>query len=191
MKKSYLLFLLFLIFSATTFSQSKKFSVEVNYPFGFSNGIQRFTGIADANVKFRFLQTELLNYGVGYTFTYARSNFKGYYDDLNRNYFFHHLDGLVELNIASVPKLHPYLALGFTYAAIDYEYYYTYEYFGTIKKAKESDPGFNFKLGAQYDLSSSFFLQANFHYIQTYNKIGDDRYSTNFNQFKLGAGFRF
>jgi hypothetical protein len=40
-------------------------------------------------------------------------------------------------------------------------------------------------------LSDSFYLQANFHYIQTYNKINDNRYSTNFNQIKVGTGLRF
>jgi hypothetical protein len=140
MKKCYLLLVLLLTLTATSFSQSKSFSAEVNYPFGFSDGIQRFTGIADANVKFRFLHTELLNYGVGYTFTYARSNFEGYYKDLDRNYFFHHINGFAELNIASVPKLHPYLAFGFSYTFIDFEYYYTYDNFTTIKKQKENNP---------------------------------------------------
>ncbi len=154
--------MLLLLFATTTFSQNKNFSVEVNYPFGFSNGMQRYIGIAEGNFKYWFLKKEMLNIGAAYTFTFMKSNFAEYYNDLDRNLFFHHINGVAELNIASVPNLHPYVAFGFTYASYNYEYYYTYDDFTTIKKQKESDPGFNMKLGVQYDLSNSFLFTGQF-----------------------------
>ncbi len=194
--KNYLI-LLFLTCSFSVFSQTKKFSFEINYPINLSSGYQKSNGIADGSLKFRFLNTELFNFGSEYTFTYIQNKTPGYYDEVKRNFFFHHIDLLAELNIASAPKFHPYVSLGFTYSVYEYYSYYVDDDFNPnftrVGKDKEKDAGYNFKIGLQYDLSSSFFLQTNFHYIRTFNKneLIDENYGINYNQIKIGAGFRF
>lgn len=196
MKKNCILLLL-LACSFGVFSQTKKFSFEINYPISLSSGYEKSTGIADGSLKFRFLERELFNVGADYTFTYVQNKVPSFYDEMKRNFFFHHVDLFATLNIASAPKLHPYASLGFTYSVYEYHYYYVQDDFDPnftrIENKKEKDPGYNLKIGLQYDLSQSFFLQTNFHYIRTFNKneLIDENYGINYNQIKIGAGFKF
>src|SRR5690554_2417894 len=63
-------FIIFLLFSfslSPCFSQEKKWSLEVNYPIPVDNNFvgHNFLGLFDVGAKYRFIDTELLNFGAG------------------------------------------------------------------------------------------------------------------------------
>lgn len=192
MKTNYTLIILFLI-SLNVFSQDKKFSIEINYPLAISNGIENFTGIADASIKYRFAEGELFKYGASLTFDYLKAKLPFNNQDLGRNYFFYHANGFAEMTIPSAEKIHPFVGAGFTYVSYEYEFFRAVDGFTTVETIKENDPGFNLKLGIQYDFTSSFFMQSYFHYIRTFNKsdFNDETIGVNYNQVKFGVGLRF
>ncbi|TCL63378.1 outer membrane protein with beta-barrel domain [Mariniflexile fucanivorans] len=191
MKTNYTLVLLFFI-SLTTFSQNKRFSLEVNYPLAMSNGFENLSGIIDASINYRFAKSELFNYGASVTFDYLKGDLRFSNQDLNRNFFFYHVDGFTEMTIPSAEKLHPFAGAGFTYLDYDYQYLSGTNEFPTIKTRKEKDLGFNIKLGVQYDFTNSLFIQAYFHSIRTFNKsdFNNETIGVNYNQLKFGLGIR-
>ncbi len=192
MKTNRIFFLLIFI-SITSFSQDKKFSFEINYPLAISNGIENFTGIADANIKYRFAEGELFKYGASLTFDYLKANLPFNSEDLARDYFFYHINGFAEMTIPSAERIHPFVGAGFTYVSYEYEYIRGVNGFSTIETKKERDPGFNLKLGIQYDFTSNLFIQSYFHYIRSLRKseFDDGIIGINYNQVKFGIGLRF
>lgn len=63
-----------------------------------------------------------------------------------------------------------------------------------IKREKSNDSGLNLNFGVSYDVSSSFFIQTYFHYIRIYKTSivdEDEKSGVNYNQLKLGVGYRF
>ncbi|PID68008.1 MAG: hypothetical protein CR968_03805 [Flavobacteriia bacterium] len=188
MKKIYIFLMLFLV-SLTVFSQNKKFSVEVNYPLAFSEFV-KFTGIVDAGLKYQFTTNESINYGASFTFDYLKADRDR---DFVRDYLFFHVNGFSETIIPSLNKIHVFFGAGFTYVTHDsISFFHTDDYTDVIKD-KENDSGFNLKFGAQYDLSSRFFVQSYYHFIRTYDKsrISDNIFKIHYNQVKLGVGVRF
>ena len=191
--KTYYTFLLLLLISFTGFAQDKKFSVEVNYPLATSNGFENFTGIASASIKYRFAHGELFQYGASFTFDFLKAKLPYDNRDLDRNYFFYHANGFAEMTIPSAEKIHPFVGAGFTYVSYEYEYFTITGPFTSVETINEKDPGFNLKLGIQYDFTTSFFMQAYYHYIRAFNKndFNDETIGRNYNQFKFGLGLRF
>ncbi|MFD0991480.1 outer membrane protein [Mariniflexile jejuense] len=192
MKTKHTLVFLFFI-SLTTFSQNKKFSVEVNYPLGMSNGFENLSGIIDASINYRFATSELFSYGASVTFDYLKGDINFSNQDLNRNFFFYHFDGFAEMTIPSAEKLHPFAGAGLTLLNYDYQYLSGTNEFPTIETRKEKDLGFNIKLGIQYDLNNNLFIQTYFHSIRTFNKsdFNNETIGVNYNQLKIGLGLRF
>ncbi|TYP73552.1 outer membrane beta-barrel protein [Aquimarina intermedia] len=192
MRKIYVLLTLCLL-SISSFSQDKKFSIEANYPLAISNGYEKFTGIVNGSFKYRFAKSKLFQYGASLTFDYLKSTVPFSYEDLKTDYFFYHINGFAEMNIASAKNFHPFIGIGFTYLSYEYEFYYTYYEFDNIETRRANDLGMNFKLGAQYDFTSVFFIQTYFHYIRTFNdnNFNNETMGVNNNQLKLGLGFRF
>ena len=195
MKNNLFLIILFLL-SINAISQNKKFSIDLNYPLSLSSGeLDNISGIIDGSLKYRFKETDLLKFGISYTFDLLKGKISPFVNqpDLNSNYIFHHLDVFTELNLNSTDKFHPFFGLGYTMLNYDYEYLYGYNEFTEIRTKKENDSGINFNLGLTYDISDTFFVQTYFHYIRTFRKsfISDKNIGINYNQIKFGLGYRF
>ncbi|WP_053990460.1 outer membrane protein [Mangrovimonas sp. TPBH4] len=192
MKTNYV-FLFFLFVSLHIFSQERKSSLEINYPLAFDEGYREFKGIIDVGYKYRFSEAELFVYGASLTFDYIQGSHRFSNEDLKRNYYFGHANAFAEMTIPSVERLHPYAAVGFTYLNYDYEYLYGYDLLLETRVRKKSAYGFNLKLGVQYDVTNSFFVQTYFHYVRVYSKgeIDNKAFGINYNQLKFGVGFRF
>ena len=195
MKNNLLLIILFLL-SINAISQNKKFSIDINYPLSLSNGeFDKISGIIDGSLKYRFKETDLLEFGISYTFDLLKGKISPFVNepDLNKNFIFHHLDVFSELNLNSTDRFHPFFGLGYTMLNYDYEYFYGNNEFTEIRTKKENDSGINFNLGLKYDISDMFFVQTYFHYIRTFRKsvISDKNIGINNNQLKFGLGYRF
>ncbi|PID69838.1 MAG: hypothetical protein CR985_03735 [Flavobacteriales bacterium] len=193
MKTNYI-FILLILMSFTSFAQNKKFSVEANYPLAISNGFEDVNGIVDASIKYRFAEGELFKYGASFTFDYLKEKLPFNYQDLDKDYFFYHVNGFTEMTIPSAEKIHPFVGVGFTYVICKYEYFNSMDHlFDIAETEKEKNPGFNFKLGIQYDFTNSFFVQSYFHYIRSFYKsrFNNETIGINYNQVKFGIGFRF
>ncbi|WP_300570843.1 outer membrane beta-barrel protein [Flavobacterium sp.] len=191
-----LIALLFLSFSAI--SQDKKFSIDVNYPLSLdSNDFQKITGVIDASFKYRFKETDVMKIGVSYTFDLLKDKieFDTSSSDLDGNYTFHHLGVFGEFKLNSNEKLHPFVGIGYSMLSSENEFMYVDPMGGVeTRKEKTNDSGLNLNFGVTYDISSQFFIQTYFHYIRIYKTSivdEDEKSGVNYNQLKLGVGYRF
>ena len=191
-----LIALLLLSFSAI--SQDKKISIDVNYPLSLdSNDFQKTSGIIDASFKYRFKETDAMKIGASYTFDFLKEKeeFGTSSSDLDRNYIFHHLGVFTEFKLNSNEKLHPFAGFGYSMLTSESEFIYVNP-FGEIERRKEksTDSGLNLNFGVTYDISSQFYIQTYFHYIRIYKTSivdEDEKSGVNYNQLKLGVGYRF
>lgn len=149
-----------LFFNWNTYSQTKKFSLEVNYPFIVQqNQLEKNTGIIDGSFKYQFKELNSIKLGVSYTYTYAKGENDLQYRYFKQDYHFHHLGGFVTYNIKTIEKLHLFTGAGYTFLTARSEVlYYGAADPGILKDQKtESASGFNLVLGASYDITESFY----------------------------------
>ena len=192
--KTYYIALFLIVITVSSFSQNKRFSVEANYPLALSNGIEKITGVADISFKYRFIKKEVVSVGASLTFDYLKSELPYNFSNLNRDYFFYHVNAFAEITIPGAEKLHPYVGAGFTYLMSDYEYLQSRNQLTTIGVEKRNESGFNLQFGIQYDITSALFVQSYFHYINTYVKTDftdNKALSVNYDLIKFGLGVRF
>lgn len=182
-----------LICGLKTSAQNEKFSVEVNYPLVLSNGSLKSNGIIDASLKFRFKETNTLHLGAGYIFDYVEASQNVYNNNIKRDYFFHHLNLFTELKLDTAKRFRPFFGIGYTLLSGTNEYVHIDNGFLSVKNENMTNSGFNFNIGLSYDLLKRFFVQAYFHYIRVFNEspFEDDKIGINYNQIKIGLGYRF
>lgn len=198
MKKKLLLGIL-LSTTVYTFAQDRNWSVEVNYPvnlneFGVLNGKD---GTIDVGLKYRFLNTDIVHLGLslsgGLTSDSAGSNNN---DTFKSTTYFFQPKIFAEFDLPIVPKLHPSVGLGYSLVSFNYE--------GAIGATDFSDQGntdggLNFEAGLSYNISSRFFVQAQYDLIRlrVRDEVVFDGERVNFdldesiNRLKIGIGFRF
>jgi len=197
MKNSLLLIVLFFL-SLNAISQNKKFSVDVNYPLSLDNSeFSKINGVVGGSFKYRFAETKAVKFGASYTFDTFNEKTGISYNDLKKHYY-HHLDFFGEFNLNGNSKLHPFIGVGYTALYEDFKYNIDNSFFGnppTQGRSKDRKNGLNFNLGMSYDITNQFFVQTYFHFVKVFLKSDEYYYDQpkgiNYNQIKLGAGFRF
>ncbi|RXR20789.1 hypothetical protein EQG63_02315 [Flavobacterium amnicola] len=192
--KNRIVVIVLLFLSVTAISQNKKFSIDVNYPLSLNAyEFQKINGIIDASFKYRFKETNAMKLGASYTFDLLNEKDPFNNEVLDRKYSFHHLDVFSEFKLNNAEKLHPFVGIGYSMLFSEYEYFYSQNQFTEIKTEKYNAGGLNFNLGLSYDISPKFFIQSYFHYVRIYREspITNKMSGINYNQIKLGAGFRF
>jgi hypothetical protein len=197
MKKRVLIIVLFFL-SLNAISQNKKFSVDVNYPLSIDNSeYSKTTGVVGGSFKYRFAETKAVRFGTSYTFDTFNEKTGISFNDLKKHYF-HHVDVFGEFNLNGNSKLHPFIGIGYTAIYEDYIYKIDNSFFNapsTEGRSKDRKNGLNFNLGMSYDITNRFFVQTYFHFVKAFLKTDEYYYNQpkaiNYNQIKLGAGFRF
>ncbi len=193
-QKLLLVFLLFV--TIKTFSQDSKFSLEANFPIPIGDNFlgENYNGIVDIGAKYRFIQNDLLNLGASVNFGYVQ-NTKSGATNLNQLFdvkiFPIQPRIFAEFNIPNLESLHPQIGLGYS-ILINNAKADTINTLNLPADINDNESGFNFNLGLSYDLSDTFFLQAQYDFIKigVKNGVPDISYNTNINIIKLGVGFR-
>lgn len=195
MKNKFILTALFFL-SLSAVSQVKKFSVDLNYPLALKSGFDDGSkGIIDGSFKYRFKELNSMSIGASYTFDLIKteSTFVGRKLGMNSN--FHHVDLFSEFKLSSEDKLRPFFGLGYSILFSENEYINLNPMNQIeVKAEKENNSGINMNLGFSYDLTKTFYVQSYFHYIRIFKKnyVEDGKnVGVNYNQLKLGVGYRF
>ncbi|UWX55078.1 outer membrane beta-barrel protein [Maribacter litopenaei] len=198
--KQFMITSAFVFISLITYAQDQKWSVEANYPLRSATD-----GVVDLGIKYRFLDSDPFNMGLGVNTSFFRNSNNFDYGgtagnnlefDYRSNTFLVQPKIFVELETPGLSKLRPFVALGYSINIQD-EYQ---NQGGTITLDEiRKDGGFNFNLGLSYDLSRKFFVQVQYDFLilqkrgtSTFNgQSSTYNFNENLSLLKAGVGFRF
>jgi opacity protein-like surface antigen len=192
MKQNLLLTLLFIL-SMKSFSQDSKLSLEMHYPLTMGQNFisKNYSGIIDVGGKFRFSELKNINIGASLNGGILSNNT----NDNNGNQDFRVKSYLIqprifsELKIESVPKIRPFVGIGYTFMV--------FKATGTnngfdVSTSNSTESGINANFGVAYDITSKIFLDLQFDYVKLNvgNEVPKTAFNTNVNLLKVGLGLR-
>ncbi|WP_036381773.1 outer membrane beta-barrel protein [Muricauda sp. MAR_2010_75] len=181
-------------------SAQKKFSLDINYPLELSDGNSALDGIANARLKYRFLNNESVSLGGSYSMDLMQGSLYTYYspDSEKRTYYTHHLNVFIEHTLSAANKFRLALGLGYTTQTFYVttgrdEFTPNVEFPSGVSTTRDSVNGFNINFGASYDLTNSLFIQTYFQYIRLFveNTLFEETIGFNVNRLKFGIGYKF
>ena len=185
-----------LLFSAVVFSQEKKISLELNYPYPADNNFigNNYKGIIDVGAKYRFYALEPINIGIavnGSILNYKPEKGQtqlGVTDFKITNYVIQP-KVFVELNLDKTPNFHPFVGLGYTFMIFQAD---GFNQGFDISGNTQNQSGFNLNVGLTFDITETFFIQGQYDFtkINVDNSIPNITYNTNVNLIKVGVGIR-
>lgn len=183
------LFLTLLLFIAIkSYSQDSRLSLEANFqiPIGDNFIGDKYGGIVDFGAKYRFSKLKSVNIGASINGGFLK-NYKDKANLWDLNLYTIQPRIFTEFNVKSLNKLHPHLALGYSFLIFKASQNGT-----SINNIKENDSGINLNLGISYDLTDKLFLQTQYDFIKIKASRGalDIPYNTNINILKFGIGLR-
>ncbi len=186
-----LFFVMFLLFGAhNILAQDKNWSIDINYPFSINDAFGSSNqGTVGAGLKYRFKNLGKFNFGVSLDGTWFSTTIVNDSDPVQefdyRNFFFQPRV-FTELPITKNKRLQLTAGLGWTWSrSVDRPAFF--DEFGNIQGGPDLYNGLNLNLGITYDVSSRFFVQAQYDQIF----LSGDTSDRNVNLIKLGTGFRF
>ena len=195
MSKKLLVLSLFLFIGFNAFSQNKKVSLELNFPIPFGDNFigENYNGIVDAGIKYRFVNTGIVNVGASLNAGILRYPNDRIIGDVNITAINVQPRVFVELNAPGLSKFHPSVGVG--YNPIFFRSSGTLLLGdGTPVDASSSDTrsGVNFNVALAYDIFSRFFIQAQYDFtkLSETDGIPSMSFNTNVNILKLGVGLR-
>ena len=186
-----------LILSINSIAQkvNYKWNIETNYSIIPEEGFGGKSNIIELGLKYRFINSELLNLGVSFNTGYSQKNL----DEFNiegkiKSYYFQ--PRLIsELYIPSLVRLRPTIGLG--YSIVN-------ENSSSISMGKEesintTNGGFNLNLGLIYNISNRFFVQTQYDFINLnvrdeytiQGELVNPNFNEKLNNLKVGIGLRF
>lgn len=206
MKKVILAF--FLVFASfIVHAQDQKWSIEANYPLILSNNTTPIdlNGVLDLGIKYRFVELGAFKLGASVNaaflknydnFTYGSDQGNNVEFDYKAKQFLFQPKIFAEVAIPGLAKLKPQIGLGYAIVVDDS---YLKDGGGVQVDESNTDGGLNLNLGISYDLSSRFFIQVQYDYLNINRKGENTRnnqtFAYNFNEktgfLKAGVGFRF
>ena len=172
-----LLFAFLFLGSIQSFAQEKNISIEANYSAIPANGIGGEDLIIDFGLKYRFLQTEILNLGLSTNVGYLTNNSYSIISREEDNVFLFQPRVYSEFNLPFSKRLKPTLGLGYSF------------FTGASKSSNNSRTigGFNVNIGLLYNISKKWYVQAHFDFVSLKSINAAEGY----NNIRIGVGFRF
>jgi len=178
-------------------AQDQKWSIEANYPVMLNdNNINNSSAAIDIGLKYRLVNIPLVNLGIGINsgFIFDKSNDSSL--DYKNNTYIIQPQVFGEFKLPFAPKLHPLVGMGYSIVSQNVSGDFGS---GDFTYSSGADGGFNINLGATYDITKSFFVNANYDYINLLVK--DDYEDANgqvmsfenkikLDRLKIGVGFR-
>lgn len=165
----------------SAYAQEERFSIEINYPLTIDNNFigANYNGIIDAGCKYRFSLKDFVRFGASFNSgIYTNSkNESNNPSDISVFAFQPRL--FAELN--STGAVIPYIGFG-----------YSFLIFNISDMDNINERGFNLNLGVAYEISKSWFIQAQYDLVKIKVKrdIPDIKYNSNVNILKVGFGYR-
>ncbi|MEL1247501.1 outer membrane protein [Flavobacterium helocola] len=177
------------LFSLNLFSQNSKLSVELNYPIPFDNNFiaENYKSIVDVGVKYRFINSKVINVGVAFNAGVLYFDNKSYFQDYKVTNYMLQPKIFGEFNIQ---KFQPFIGIGYTSMIFNYK--------GSnngfdISNESDTQSGIDFNIGLKYKALKNVFIQIQYDYIVL--NVGDEiprtKYNTNVNLLKIGLGYQF
>lgn len=191
--KQKLLLTLLLIITIKSYSQSSKFSLELNYPIPIDNNFvgENYSGIIDFGADYRIANLNPINIGVSFNggILVNNSNQNNGFQDFKVTSYVIQPRIFGELDLESIEKIHPTVGLGYTIMV--------FEASGKnngfdVSDESDTQSGFNFNFGLAYDITEKLFVQAQYDFIKLAidNDVPDTKFNTNVNILKIGLGYR-
>ncbi len=191
------LFLPFLfVVSFNSFSQDRKFSVELNYPLAVGDNFiaENYHGVIETGFRFYAHTVSPVKMGVSVNGAYLKDSEGDPYNPLYVDLYTIQPRIFGELHIESLSRFHTSVGLGYSFFIFDV---LPNDHFGNggpeSKGSIETQKGFNLNLGLSYDLSKRIYVQVQYDFVKlkVENDIPDITYNTNINFIKAGLGYRF
>ena len=185
MTKKLLLGILFLVSLSAFTQENKKWSIEAET----STGIfYNFSGIIDIGTKYRFLDSRVIQVGLGLNVGLYSTRL-GFFDadgvlqfsDSRETNWIFTPKIIAEFKIPGIERLRPSLGIGYSFITSKFNG----DFLGESVSTTSFDDGFNLNVGLSYDITKSLFIQAQYEFIS----LNDNRRNLGF--LKFGVGFRF
>lgn len=183
-----IILLLALLCSIHTFSQISRFSIEANFPIVIGNNFfnENFDGIIDLGVKYRFVNTKIINIGTAINGGIFQND-TNLDIGINASSFTIQPRVFAELNLL-LTKFRPFVALGYSF------FIFNVDVANELNNFNDSDTqnGFNANFGFAYDILKKLFVQIQYNFITltTDNTIPNTSFNRNLGIIKLGVGLR-
>ncbi len=166
-------------------AQDSKFSAILGYPIALGdNFLANYTGIVDAGLQYRFLESSAINFGISTNAGYFKNN-NGTSKD---NVLLVQPRAFGEVNAEALNGFRPFFGLGYTFVSSKIVLNSD-----QTPDIKDNTGAINFNLGAAYDITQSLFGYISYDYlnISRDNPNQDNSYFKSVNILKLGLGLRF
>lgn len=176
------------------YSQDSKISIELSYPVTIDNNFigENYNGIIDLGFKYRFLELNSVNIGGSLNVGYLKNSKKAHNQPFDVNLFTVQPKIFAELNLASIPKLHPSIGLG--YSVLYFKVVHNATVFNSdVSTNNQNESGLNINTGLAYDVTDKITIQAQYDFVKigVDNEVPDIKNNTNINILKIGLGYRF
>lgn len=192
--KRTLFFTLLLLISVMSFAQESKFSLELNSPFYIDTNYSRDQSrTMDIGLKYGLLDYNFVKVGasVNSLMVLPRDASRMKYSSITLSPRIY-----AEFKIKSLPKLHPLIGVG--YSLERYKLGRELQHFtedGSLESLGThfSAHGLNLNFGAEYDITSKFFIKGQYDFMRMTNTNEElKKYGpANSKILKLGIGYRF
>lgn len=193
--KQKLLLTVLLIFSIKSFSQSSKFSLELNYPIPIEKNFvgENYNGIIDFGLKYRFLNLDFLNIGASLNVGVLKKSKDDRIQFIDVTAFTIQPRIFAELDSESLTKFHPSVGLGYTLMSFNVSGIDALNPDDpSLSSSNQTERGINLSLGVAYDITNKLFAQVQYDFIKigVDNEVPDIKYNTNVTILKIGLGYR-
>lgn len=189
MKNIFLKFSLFLL-AVSIHAQDQKISATVAYPLSVGDSfIKDHNGIVDVGVQARFITMGPVKLGGSVNANYFTNNIDlGAIATIKQNGYFVQPRIFIELNLATIEKLKPFLGIGYSLS----KFTTNFESSSEQSKQKTDYNGLNINFGLSYDILKKWFVHAQYDIIWVSEEaLTLNNTTKNINLLKLGIGYRF
>ena len=193
----HLILIILLVLSTNLFAQDKKFSIAANYPLPIDDNFigKNYHGIADVEFKYRFIKLNPIKIGGSLNSGFLKTSNKTGTTAFNTRVITVQPKVFAELHLDAISRFHPSIGMG-----------YSFLFFKTTNIKRYHDPynppinvstnqhenGLNFNAGLSFDVTKSFFVQAQYDFINIGTKdVLDIKYNSHINLLKFGVGLKF
>ncbi|WP_420574086.1 outer membrane protein [Kordia sp.] len=178
----------------------RKFEVGLHYPLSTGDNFMVFAydALVGIDIKYQFAETTLISPKIAFTVDYFNYNFV---DDINGGAFVLKPEIIGEFNLNSLPKLKPYVSIGYSFFSTSLNAANPQFSFNNPSpviqpngdRFKDSQSGINWGFGAAYDLTKKFFVEvsADFAKLDLDGDTSGNRYNENIHTVNMGVGIRF
>jgi len=176
------------------------FDVGLHYPLSTGDNFiaNGYVGLIGADFRYQFTDTRLVSVKAGLTVDYFDYTF---FDDINGGAFVIKPEIIGEFNIVNIPKLKPYVSLGYSFFTVSLKTSTTG--FDIInnpnpgiqpndERVTDTQSGISYGFGAAYDITDRFYIEvsADFIKLSLDGNISGNRFNENIHTVGMGIGMR-